>query len=208
MEFSREDVTALLALVPLVLWQPSWGNDQKSREIYDMQRVKHNIRLALPGYVFGPAWLILYGLIVANGFIYFRDYAESNPFYLTTFILYLTNILLNKLWPLAFFSLSLNGRRYALLILIVLLLTGAAVVALQILSGATVPSILYGLYVAWLLYAMMLNIKWLWIPPCFQGLSPKYKSAPMENPRKAKAKPKVKPKQSGNIPRLNIRPKS
>lgn len=194
--------------------------------MYEMQRKKHNVRIALPGYVFGPAWLLLYGLIIASGFIFFREYAVDNPYYLTTCILYLVNILLNKLWPLAFFSLTLNGRRYALIILIVLLLTGAAVLALQLLSGALLPGLLYAAYLAWLVYALLLNIKWLWVPPCLRSAhdgsslerpvgrsvsAAKYRSAkPAQSmggpsgapPQKAPA-PKGKPHR-GSIPRFTI----
>jgi len=168
--FGREDVNALFSLVPLVFWQ--LYNPPVNRnygEAYEYERCKHSVRLALPAWVFPVAWALVYGVIIASGFIFFREYQDDNIFYAATAIIYLVNIMLNKYWSVVFFRGSVSARRYALLILIVLLITGVAVVCLQFLAGATIPAALYLLYILWLGYALVLNVKWLSIPPYVVG---------------------------------------
>lgn len=172
-EFAREDVNALFSLVPLVFWQ--LYNPPVNRnygEAYELERKKHQVGLAPPAWVFPVAWTLVYGLIIASGFIFFREYHDGNAFYLATAIIYLVNIMLNKYWSVVFFRGTVNARRYALLILIVLLLTGGAVVILQFEAGARLPASLYLGYVAWLCFAFVLNIKWLSIPPYVPGKIP------------------------------------
>ena len=161
MLFTREDVTALAALIPLVYWQLP----VLRRNNYEQERAKYQIKLAPPGWVFGPVWTLMYGLLVANGFIFFRDFeTTAGPYYIAIFVIYVVNILLGKLWAPIFFRGTHTARRIALVILLLMLSTGCAVLILQYLSNAVVPASLYAVYIAWLLYALLLNFKWVCLP--------------------------------------------
>ena len=208
MNFGREDVNALFSLVPLVFWQ--LYNPPVNRnygETYEMERRKHNVRFAPPAWVFPVAWTIIYGLIIASGFIYFREYHEDNSFYLATAIIYLVNIMLNKYWSVVFFQGTVGARRYALLIIIALLLTGIAVVSLQFLAGASLPAGLYLGYVAWLLFAMVLNIRWLSIPPYMPSKMQKQKQQQLRHPvgnayKSMRSRPPERTKPPKSVPRF------
>lgn len=178
--FTREDVNALFSLVPLVFWQlynppvnTNYGH------AYEFERHKHNVRGALPAWIFPIAWAIVYALIISSGFIFFREYQDNGTFYMATTVIYLVNIMLNKYWSVVFFRGTINSKRYALLILIVLMLTGLVVVLLQFIVGALLPALLYTGYLLWLVYVFVINIKWLSIPVHIPGKAPtirKYKS--------------------------------
>lgn len=200
--FTREDVNALFSLVPLVFWQLynppiniSYGH------AYEFERKKHFIRIALPARYFPFGWALVYGLIVASGFMYFRDYQEDNQYYLATTIIYLINVMLNKYWSIFFFRGTTTSRRYALLIIVVLLITSTTIVFLQYVTNALIPATLYGVYLLWILYALLLNIKWLKIPPYVPGKivpTPGYKSK-----RPTRELPKKLPQiHRSNIPRF------
>lgn len=153
MNFTREDVNALFSIIPLVLWQIYTPNRRKTQQ-YEIE--SKEIRGAPKGYVFGIVWMILYAMIITSGFIYFRLF-ETSPYYLAAFVLFLANILLNKFWSVAFWDVNRNGKRFAFVIIIVLILTGGAFLSLMGLERAWVSFGLYTPYVLWLVYATYLN---------------------------------------------------
>lgn len=191
---TRDDVTALFALVPLVLLQLTNQNDYAKSYRYDSERKKHDIVGAPPSYVFGIVWTLIYGLIIASAFIFFRNF-EGTHYYTTIAILFLVNIWLNKWWSVVFFRRTVQGTRYALLIIIVLVLSGAVILVLLALEQAWVPFGLYAPYVLWLLYATYLNVQWLGVR----------KQSAVLPETQSPQKPQQKSHYTSHIPRFTVK---
>ena len=152
MNFTREDVNALFSIVPLVLWQIYTPGRRKTEQYENESK---QIMGAPKSYVFGIVWSVIYAMIISSGFIYFRLF-ETSKYYLATCILFLVNIMLNKFWSVSFWS-NRMGKKYALVIIIVLIITGVAYLALMGVEKAWLSFGLYTPYVIWLCYATYLN---------------------------------------------------
>lgn len=163
MVLTQDDVTLLLTLIVFVYWQIATrsagsGNSGNNRQWYDHNR-KNIPGAFVPGIFFPIVWTILYGLIVASMYIFFRDY-QATTFYTTILVLFIANIMLNKLWSVAFFD--NENTMVALLIAFGMLGTGGTMLGL---FAATTPScwVSFGLwvpYIVWTLYAIYLNWQW------------------------------------------------
>ena len=107
-----------------------------------------------PG-VFGAVWFVLYGLLAGAHFVYWRDGPTGEAIYTAGLVIWLVNLLLNKLWTPLFFG--AQSPRWALLVLLLVLGTAvaaliiAAIDAVYITVGLLVP------YTLWLLVALWLN---------------------------------------------------
>ena len=152
MDFTREDVNALFSIVPLVLWQIYIPGRRKTEQYENESK---QIMGAPKSYVFGIVWSVIYAMIISSGFIYFRLF-ETSKYYLATCILFLVNIMLNKFWSVSFWS-NRMGKKYALVIIIVLIITGVAYLVLMGVERAWLSFGLYTPYVVWLCYATYLN---------------------------------------------------
>ena len=166
MVFTEVDVAVFISLFVFVFWQPTTGGSSFSergtsygRDWYDLNRDR--IRLSPPGPVFGVMWTILYVLIFITGFVFFTQFSEVpeiSGYYLAIFVTYFSNLILNKLWSVAFFQF---GRPDWSLLVIVLLDVSALAVAIMLgLAGAWLPMGLWIPYVAWILFATYLNLQW------------------------------------------------
>lgn len=124
-----------------------------------------------PGWFFGAVWTVLYALITASAFLYWRDNNSSTvTYYGWSLFLYFFNIILNKLWTPLFFGISdkKENRGYIVPGLFV-----ATVVAFLIFASALSFSVLVGLdgvwtsfglwmpYTVWSAYAFIINIYYL-----------------------------------------------
>jgi len=155
---------ALAALLLLPFETDSRG--LKSREYYNNLVSKYRIR-GVPGAgVFGPVWIVLYLLIdVAIVLWASRDDSfATHQLRLTIWILLIVNLLFNKVWTVLFFS-----YRKILLALIDAILLFLTTLAIWILfwfdcptwRNRNVPLILWGFYVVWTLYAMILSAQFI-----------------------------------------------
>lgn len=113
--------------------------------------------LTPPAPVFAVVWTILYGLIAASGWLYWREgeSEDGSTFYNFTLAFYIAQIVLNALWSILFFAL----RAIFLAFVDALLLLGASVVVLALygVQSRWLPFGLFFPYVLWLLFALYLN---------------------------------------------------
>lgn len=115
------------------------------------------VRWLPPGWLFGVVWIVLFILMTIGGYLYYVS--QSNEDKRINFLsAFYVQLLLNFIWVVVFFgSPSLMGGRFGLLILFFLILINiyliveAASVNLWIMSFFIV-------YIAWLVFAMCLNI--------------------------------------------------
>lgn len=126
------------------------------RQWYDENRSE--VSCAPPGWLFGFVWLLLYGLMSAAIFLFWRNNAAST-LYNAVLIVYLANLLLNKVWSVVFFD--MGNREGSLFVIGLVNLTAAATLVLLIIDGdAWLPFALLLPYQLWLLLAAFLNLRW------------------------------------------------
>lgn len=105
--------------------------------------------LAPPSIVFPIVWGILYVLMIIAMIVYFKQ----NPDDSTAFWLYVTNLVLNALWPLFFFA--LQQIDVALFILLAMIFVNLLLMGR--LKDVKWAFYLYLPYLAWQLFALYLN---------------------------------------------------
>jgi tryptophan-rich sensory protein len=117
-------------------------------------------------WIFGLAWTVIYSLISASIFLYWRDYnSTQTKYYGWVLLMYLINIILNKFWSPIFFgtgdvksaSMLQSMFVFAFIDLLLVFGTGVAYVVLVALDGAWLAFGLWMPYLAWLLIALVLN---------------------------------------------------
>lgn len=111
--------------------------------------------LTPPGWLFAIVWPILYGLITAAIWVYWRR-GSSQSLYNLTLSLYITQLLLNGLWILLFFVLHQIGL--AAIDIYIILAVSIAKLALFGIQQAWTSFGLFSPYVIWLVYALYLNV--------------------------------------------------
>lgn len=130
-------------------------------------------RFKLPGMVFGGIWFLMYGAMTVA--IFKMWYANDAQWWTETQWLIFSNVVLNKMWSPIFFSQAqlaygqtpadykINRGIVALSLLVMGGILGTAISALvfMISDEEVVASILWGIYVAWLAIATLLNMFYL-----------------------------------------------
>lgn len=148
----------LVVFVGATYINPSFrGRSEGTMEKYNRSN-DYKFPLRPPGWLFGPVWLILYGLIAASGYLYWD---ESVPSTLRDVLLafYFINLVLNKIWTPLFFD---QGRRkWAFFIIILILLTAITVTVLLAIEGFWLSFGLYIPYPIWVLFASYLNLQFI-----------------------------------------------
>lgn len=132
-------------------------------------------RIAPEPAIFGIAWSVLYGLVAAAHFLAWRAPAVDDVSYTWLMALLLANLLLNKAWTPLFF-----GSRQPVAALVVLVATLATAVAALVLliwqaarvsrhvprhGDAALAAALFSPYVAWLVFALYLNARFVTAMP-------------------------------------------
>lgn len=160
----------IISWIVFVYWQlytPEMRDREGGRNGYNwyskvIQRARDSgrpITLAPPGWLFGIAWSILYGLIAATGYLFERN--NSTTYHaVAILVLIIVNVGLNKVWSLLFFGMERTGA--SLLIAVLLEATGITALILMAITGghAWLPFALYVPYVIWLGLATWLNFQW------------------------------------------------
>ena len=155
MAWGSIDVFGLLNITAFTFVQ-LFGSVSKTRAEKESKKVTKRVS----GLTFQLIWYVLYGLISASMFLYFRanQYETSEPQgrFIAIFILYVVNMLLNKAWSPLFFN---GSKTIALGVAIGLLGTAIAILTLLSIAPITwwIPT-LFSPYVAWLIIALILNI--------------------------------------------------
>jgi len=150
------DAVGIIGWIVFHFWQltTSSGGDRSWYE-----RGKSRINCAPPGYVFGLVWFVLYGLLTASAILFFKNTTN----YDAVFILWIINIMLNKVWSVLFFD---SGRvRAALVVAFGMLGTQIAIIVLIAIDGLSVvdrwlPFATFIVYTLWLFVAIYLNAQW------------------------------------------------
>lgn len=104
-----------------------------------------------PGWVFGPVWTVMYILIAIAGWLVWR--AEGVGVLL---VLWVVQLGLNMAWSWIMFERHEIG--WALVDIVLLWLVIAAFIALAW-STRPVPAALFGVYLAWVSFATLLNLR-------------------------------------------------
>ena len=134
-----------------------WYTQERDKRLPSMLRV--------PSMVFPVVWFILKGLLIASHFFYF-EYAFDFTYwtFVAVFVTTFINIVLMKTWTMLFFGVRRIGA--ALAVAVGLVITSILVTIFMGLSQPALgdmywlPLILYVLYPAWLIFALVLNAAW------------------------------------------------
>lgn len=152
------EAVSLLTYFIFVFWQPSQsGTSTDNRNWYDAMRSK--IGCTVPGSVFGIAWAILFGLITSAGYLYLgpAGYGADSNLYVASYVIFVFNVLLTKVWTPVFFNTSRAYIGLAMFIAIFILLSAITFLVLLGYETAWLPFSLYVPYVLWCGYAVYLN---------------------------------------------------
>lgn len=126
------------------------------------QSTASKVRGMAPWWFFPLAWSILYVLIISAFYIVYRSVGLTGLFgeaidVMT--LLFIFNMILNKLWSPVFFG--LHAPWAALIILILMEATAVGILAFMWLNNYITPFWLYIWYPIFGLYAAYLNIAWI-----------------------------------------------
>jgi len=141
----------IVAWSAFVFWQPSGYNGAGSRRWYEKE--SSGIVGAPPGWLFGIVWSLLYALIVATAVLYF----DNSTAFVTSYVLFLVNLVFNKMWVPIFFGLQWTG--VALFVILLMIGTGVTVLVLMGLNDNWLAFGLYLPYILWCCYALILNVQ-------------------------------------------------
>lgn len=137
--------------------------------------VQSSVASALPPSAFGITWFLVYSCMAVGSFLYDRNCGQSGDFSLVVSLM-LANVLLNKMWTVAFFLLA---SPIVAFIIILLLLASAVVIVIFCTDeahddacdgSAIAASVLWSVNVLWVLFATILNASSL--PCCLRKKNP------------------------------------
>jgi tryptophan-rich sensory protein len=106
-----------------------------------------------PGWVFGPAWTVLYALMAVAAWLVARE-GLDDPAVRTALLLYGAQLALNLGWSLVFFGLRRPGLG---LVVILALLVAIALTAVAFHAISPTAAWLLAPYLAWVAFAATLN---------------------------------------------------
>ncbi len=135
----------VIAWTLVTYWQPWTLVDQ----IATYDNLRSHAAFSPPRWLFGMAWSFLYAFMSLSIIVFWNSFSTSSV-YTATLILYLINIVLNKIWTPTFFR--LNSPRWAFVILFAMLSTAIAVEVLFWVGGAILSALFYLPYPLWLLF--------------------------------------------------------
>jgi tryptophan-rich sensory protein len=146
-------VALLVASLALVVVVAAVGGAVTSRSVGDWYEGLDRAPWNPPGWLFGPAWTILYLLMAVAAWLVAREGLDDSSVRLAL-ALYGVQLALNLSWTLVFFGLRRPGA--ALLVIVVLLVT---IVATAVAFHAVSPTAAWLLvpYLAWVAFAATLN---------------------------------------------------
>ena len=105
-----------------------------------------------PNWLFGPVWMVLYGMIAFSGWLVWRQEGfVGAPLALT---LYAVQLILNALWSAVFFGMRRLGLAFVEMLFLWLAIVANILAFYQINENA---ALLLVPYLFWVSFAMMLN---------------------------------------------------
>lgn len=109
-----------------------------------------------PNWVFSPAWLVLYLMIIVSLIIYIKKYYPNKK---SGYIYFSVQMVLNLIWSPIFFGLK---EIFSALVVILALDVFVLLTMKSFYKVSKVSAILLIPYIMWILFATYLNI-WLWV---------------------------------------------
>ncbi len=106
-----------------------------------------------PGWLFGPVWTVLYGMMAISLFLVWRNGLDNKQVRRAS-IVFLTQLILNAIWSPVFFGLEMPGLALVVIIILWLLILMTIVVfgrISKLAAGLLVP------YLMWVTFATVLN---------------------------------------------------
>lgn len=165
---SITDVLVLLVLVLFVFGDYFLGSSMmQTRKLYKSWFKEYKDKVWLPPrWLFPFMWFILYVLIVISFYIFYTNVYNGEPSYVvpTITLLFLFNIIANKLWSPTFIEARMTGL--ALFLCIVIVATGIAILVIFGINASYVTWAPFGTfipYVLWCLFALYLNSSILYV---------------------------------------------
>lgn len=146
----RRDVLGLVAFVLLCFGTAALGRTAVAASVREWYPALRKPAWTPPGWVFGPVWTLLYGMMAVAGWLAWRDERTK-----ATTLVFLLQLLLNGAWSWVFFV----GRRpdlaFAGIVVLWLAILGTIVAFWKISRMAV---ILFVPYLAWVTFAAALNL--------------------------------------------------
>lgn len=161
---SEADVAVFFVLGVILFADVFAGVDQSNqyaKNRYWYEAISRRIRGMPPPWLFGVAWYILYALLWASFFVFYRNTNFATvPDYLTTWVtlLFVFNMMANKSWSVVFFQ--RRQTLFALLLIVFIILTAVAILGLLGVNSLWVSFGLFVCYPLWCCYALYLNAMW------------------------------------------------
>ena len=124
---------------------------------------KDYLTVALPPWLFMIVWPILYALISAAEILHFLSFKVTESLtndYIALATIFVVNVAFNHMWSLLFFG--KHNMVAGLIDAILLVITAVIVQILYATEDLWVSFWLYLPYTIWLIFAMCLNIAWIW----------------------------------------------
>lgn len=156
MSFIKEDFALVFAATAVWFLEPFQSAGPRGRAAVDAPRAPNWSAApgAPPGWLFGPAWAILYTLLTISSIAFLRDGTATAQYVWVPWVI-LANWITNKLWFPTFFGF----RRPDLALLLILVCLGTAI-AVAVGMAQAQTWLAFGtwiLYPIWLAYATYLN---------------------------------------------------
>jgi translocator protein len=146
-------ILLLVASLALVTVVAAAGGAATARSVGDWYEGLDRAPWNPPGWVFGPAWTVLYVLMAVAAWLVARE-GLDDPAVRTALLVYGVQLALNLGWSLAFFGLR---RPWLGLVVILLLLVAIAVTAVAFHGIVPAAGWLLAPYLAWVAFATTLN---------------------------------------------------
>lgn len=156
MSFAYIDATALAAWAAYIMWQPCIGMDVKSA--YKKRKLP---AFAPPSWVFGIIWMILHLMLIVAA-IFFTKYGRADSWELITgTVAFALSVLAGKYWMIAYWK--RESPVFALILLAGVMIPSIIYFIVMCCIGAMtdffyVPVIMSSVYLAWLLFALAINV--------------------------------------------------
>lgn len=149
-----------------------------SKSEWYLTRAKRT-RIIPPGWVFPLVWTILYVLIVTSLYIFYRSVTMTGAYghtFDTITILFIVNIVLNKLWSPVFFR--MHSPMIAWFFCLGILGTGIAILYYFGANNYGDSCWIFLPYVVWTAFALLLNTVWIFRNRSVTSESPMVEESP------------------------------
>lgn len=120
-----------------------------------------------PAWLFPIVWNVLYAMLTVTAFYFIQNTAADSWQLIAGLVLFFVHMIANKLWSVYWWTWQ-SPRAALILLLFVMLPTASGFIVCATLDQTgnslfVVPLVLFAVYTAWLVYALLLNIYWVFM---------------------------------------------